>query len=112
MYCAAACAGIWVFANGKWQLKTDRHGLTRDQFNALQYSTLAIDPARPNILYAGQNHGWRGRSGGVSRSLDYGATWINITRNLGLWLTVWGLSVSPHNGTVYLSTDYGTWRLP
>jgi len=30
---------------------------------------------------------------------------------LGPWLTVWGLSVNPHDGTVYIGTDYGTWRL-
>ena len=112
LYCAASYTGIWVFADNTWHLRTDEHGLTRDQFDSLLYASLAVDPTHPNIVYAGQMHCWEGRSGGVSRSADYGMTWEDITGNLGPWLTVWGLSVSPHDGTVYVSTDYGTWRLP
>ncbi len=112
LYCATSYAGIWVFADDAWRLRTDEHGLTKDQFVALMYATLAVDPTRPNIVYAGQNHCWEGRSGGISRSTDSGMTWEDITGNLGPWLTVWGLSVNPHDGTVFVSTDYGTWRLP
>jgi photosystem II stability/assembly factor-like uncharacterized protein len=112
VYCATSYTGVWVFADGTWRLRTDKHGLTRDQFDVLLYASLAVDPTRPNIVYAGQMHCWEGRSGGVSRSTDYGLTWEDITGNLGPWLTVWSLSVSPHDGTVYIGTDYGTWRLP
>ncbi|MBT3374888.1 MAG: hypothetical protein HN742_08110 [Lentisphaerae bacterium] len=112
VYCAASYTGIWVFADNTWSLRTDEHGLTKDQFGAMLYAELAVDATRPNIIHAGQMHCWAGRSGGVSRSTDFGMTWEDITGNLGPWLTVWGLSVSPHDGTVYVGTDYGTWRLP
>lgn len=38
--------------------------------------------------------------------------WKNITNNLDLPFTVWSLSVSPHDGTVYVGSSHGTWKLP
>jgi ligand-binding sensor domain-containing protein len=55
---------------------------------------------------------WRGVARGIFRSTDSGEHWENITYNLGPDLTVWGITVSPHDGTVWLATDYGNWKLP
>lgn len=62
---------------------------------------LAIDPVTPSTLYAGSG------GGGVSRSIDGGATWT--VANAGLvdsW--VWSLAIHPLTpGVLYAGTDSG-----
>lgn len=108
---AATHTGIWVFDGKTWTVRDDRNGLEKDFFGGLKFSTIAVDPTSPSIIYAGQNHCWRGVARGIFRSTDYGKHWKNITGNLGPDLTVWAITVNPHDGTVWLGTDYGNWRL-
>jgi ligand-binding sensor domain-containing protein len=108
---AASHRGVWIFDGQHWTVRNDQHGLEKDAFGALNFSTIAVDPTRPNVIYAGQRHSWRGTARGISRSTDRGEHWENITRNLGPDLTVWAITVSPHDGTVWLGTDYGNWKL-
>ncbi len=103
--------GIWVFDGKKWKRKGEKDGLAPDQFGALNFFYIAVDSTHPNIIYAGQNHCWRGIARGIFRSTDYGEHWENITGNLGPELTVWAITVSPYDGTVCLGTDYGNWKL-
>jgi photosystem II stability/assembly factor-like uncharacterized protein len=94
---------------------------------------LAMDPANPNILYAGfwQAHRkpWMlvsgGKGSGMFKSIDGGDTWTEITRHPGLPAGLWGnigISVSGANprrvyaiieadeGGVFRSEDAGaTW---
>lgn len=108
---AATHTGIWIFDGNVWTLRDDRHGLEKDFFGELIFTNVAVDPTHPNIVYAGQNHSWRGVARGIFRSTDYGKHWENITSNLGPDLTVQAVTVSPHDGTVWLGTDYGNWRM-
>lgn len=109
---AASHTGVWIFDGKGWHVRDDRHGLEKDFFGGLIFNKIAVDPTRPNIIYVGGHHAWRGVAKGIFRSTDFGQHWENITRNLGPDLTVWAITVSPHDGTVWLGTDYGNWRLP
>lgn len=111
VYAATGYGGVWVHDATGWAARGVEHGLERDAFGALVFQCVAADPTRPGRVYAGQNHCWRGTARGVYMSDDYGASWRNITANLGPDLTVWAITVSPHDGTVWLGTDYGNWRL-
>lgn len=112
VYAATYHGGIYVFDGKQWRQRGVEAGLERDFFGAMIFQRLAVDPCHPNVIYAGQNHCWRGVAKGIFRSVDYGRTWTNISGNLGPDLTVWAITVSPHDGTVWLGTDYGNWRLP
>jgi hypothetical protein len=109
---AAGDTGVWVFDGTTWSLRDERNGLERNAFGDLCFRSIAVDPKRPNVIYAGENECWRGMARGIFRSTDYGDHWENITGNLGPDLTVWAITVSPHDGTVWLGTDYGNWKLP
>lgn len=108
---AGTTNGVWIFNGKTWRQKNEKHGLTRNHFGKLIFNKLALDPSRPKILYAATRYSWVGRAGGIFRSTDFGETWTNIIGNLGPYLTVWKIVVSPHDGTVFISSDYGTWRL-
>jgi photosystem II stability/assembly factor-like uncharacterized protein len=109
---AATWSGVWVFDGTGWTLRDERHGLERNFFGDLVFGSIAVDPTHPEVIYAGQNEAWKGVARGIFRSTDGGRSWKNISLNLGPDLTVWAITVSPHDGTVWLATDYGNWKLP
>jgi photosystem II stability/assembly factor-like uncharacterized protein len=95
---------------------------------------LSMDPANPDVLYAGLWEVFRtphslssgGPGSGLFKTLDGGATWIELTRRDGLPAPIWGklgVAVSPvdanrvyaiieaADGGVFLSDDGGQrWR--
>ncbi len=95
---------------------------------------LALDPANPDVLYAGfwqvVRRPWilvsGGAGGGLFKSSDAGAHWTELTKNPGLPTGLWGnigIAVSPakparvwalieaDSGGVYRSDDSGsTWK--
>ena len=101
---------MWVYDGSSWSGKGTADGLEADFFGGLDFASAAADPRTPGVVYAGQNVCWRGVARGVYRSTDHGRTWRNLNLNLGNDLTVWGISVTP-NGTAWLGTDHGTFRL-
>lgn len=109
---AAGDAGVWIFDGAGWTVRDDRNGLERNFFGDLCFRWIAVDPTRPQTIYAGQMEVWHGIARGIFRSTDSGEHWDNISANLGPDLTVWAITVSPHDGTVWLGTDYGNWMLP
>ena len=93
---------------------------------------LEIDPANPNVLYAGvwafRRTPWTHRSGsekgGVFKSVDGGRTWKKLTEGLPKLIGRVGVKVAPSNpsvvyaiteakeGTMYRSDNAGeTWRM-
>jgi photosystem II stability/assembly factor-like uncharacterized protein len=110
IYAGTTWGGVWVYDGASWSSRGESAGIEADWFGSLYIRCVAVDPTRPNVIYAGQNHSWRGMARGVFRSTDYGDTWSNISGNLGPDLNVWSIMVSPHDGTVWLGTDYGNWR--
>jgi photosystem II stability/assembly factor-like uncharacterized protein len=99
--------------NGLWEQRNQ--GITNDipDHPADHYSTkyIAIDPLNPNVIYIGKNGLGYGQSDGVFMSVDSGESWENISKNLGLDSTVWGLKVNPNNDAIYIASSLGTWAL-
>lgn len=69
-------------------------------------NVMAIDPLRPNILYAGM---WRG--GRLCKTVDSGATWTNVKSGLNGVDEIYAIEVDPTvPDTVYLGTDIGVYK--
>jgi photosystem II stability/assembly factor-like uncharacterized protein len=100
----------------------DRHGC----------SDLDIDPANPNIVYAGMwlfdrkqwNHTSGSEQGGIFKSVDAGRTWTKMKTGLPTLIGRIGIKVAPsqpnivyalmetQKGYVWRSDDFGTtWRM-
>ncbi len=109
---AANGLGVWVFDGEEWSVRGEADGLEKNAFGSYAFARIAVDPTHPRTVYAGQLEGWGGVSRGIFRSTDGGGHWTNISANLGPELSVQAITVSPHDGTVYLATDYGNWKLP
>ena len=104
--------GVLIWNGSNWELKTDADGLEKDWFGSLRVGHITVDPKHPNVVYAGKTLRTEGHTNGIFRSIDYGKTWKNITYNLGPEFTATAISVNPHNGYVFISSNLGTWRLP
>jgi len=109
---AASSDGVYIWDIARWLLRDDAHGLQKDRFDSVNTLYVTVDPAHPNVVYAGKWIAWRGHSNGVFRSMDYGQTWENITGNLGPEFTPWAISVNPHDSYVYIGSSHGTWKFP
>jgi photosystem II stability/assembly factor-like uncharacterized protein len=109
----ASNSGLYIYddKDKMWGKKEKESGLSRDRFGLMSFKCVAVDPSHPEVVYAGRWAPGKGHSNGIFRSVDYGKTWENITYNLGTEFTVWSISVSPHDGIVYLGSSHGTWKL-
>jgi len=112
VYVATHYLGIFIWDGQQWVNKTETNGLEKDRFGTLSVRNVAIDPRHPKVVYGGRWFAFCGHANGIFRSKDYGASWENITAGLGPEFTTWAVSVSPHDGYVYLGSSHGTWRLP
>ena len=101
---------MYIYNGKKWIRKAEESGLSKDYFGMVQCWEVVVDPRHPEVVYVGRGAIGKGHSNGVFRSVDYGETWENISYNLGE-ITIWGLGVSPHDGTVYVGSSHGTWKL-
>ena len=110
----ASCGGysghIQVYDGQTWTARKEANGLERDYLGRMVFERIAVDPSFPNVIYAGQRD-WAGPARGIARSIDSGASWETINWNLPVDLDVWGISVSPHDSTVWIATDYGNFRM-
>ncbi|MBI5043430.1 MAG: hypothetical protein HZC10_06310 [Nitrospirae bacterium] len=107
----ASNAGFYIFDGKRWIKKDEESGLSKDYFGLISFKCVAVDPMHPEVVYTGRWAPGKGHSNGIFRSTDYGKTWQNISYNLGD-ITIWSVSVSPHDGTVYIGSSHGTWKLP
>ncbi|MCC6220800.1 MAG: hypothetical protein IT291_06135 [Deltaproteobacteria bacterium] len=112
MYAVAQTNGLYVWNGTTWIKKGAVDGFPKDAFNRYGTVAIAIDPLKPNIIYAANTDQTMGQSNGVFRSTDYGSTWENISYNLGPEINIAALKVNPHNGYIYLGSYHGTWKLP
>lgn len=111
VYATGAWRGVFVFDGVSWVIKNGVHGLSNDSFGGLSIGSVAIDSSCPNVVYAGARRQWVGLSNGIFRSVDYGNSWHNINGNVGDNFAVWSINVNPFDSTLWLGTDYGSWRL-
>jgi photosystem II stability/assembly factor-like uncharacterized protein len=98
-----------IFAAGNHLLKSSDGGISWNEIKTgITYSNtgaFAIDPASPEILYAGSLFG-----GGVSKSIDSGNNWSKV--NTGLTATtVYDLTMDPASPqTLYATTVEGVFK--
>lgn len=109
---AATNSGFYIYNGKKWIKRGEESGLEKDYFGMLSFKCVAVDSQYSEVIYTGRWAPGKGHSEGIFRSVDCGKTWENITYNLGLPITIWSVSVSPHDGTVYIGSSHGTWKLP
>jgi len=102
--------GIWIYDGKRWTGRDAANGLEKDFFGEMGFYNIAVDPRRPEVIYAGQRSS-HGVAHGIFRSTDYGQTWKNINGNFDPELTVWAITISPHDSTVWLGTSHGNWKL-
>jgi hypothetical protein len=111
IYAAGVSGGIWKSTNGgaSWVPLAD---LMAD----IAVCTLAIDPANPNVIYAGTGEGYfngdSARGAGVFKTTDGGATWAQLAAtNTPDFYYVNKVVVSPlASSRVYAATRTGIWR--
>lgn len=112
LYAAVDSSGVFVWDGSRWIEKTASSGLTRDWFGRQQTQTIAVDPKHANVIYVGRAAPTYGQSNGVFRSTDYGATWQNVSFNIGPEININAISVNPVTGYAYAGSYHGVWKLP
>lgn len=110
MFVGSVSGGIW---------RTGNAGATwfpvNDFMANLAVTTIVINPADNNIMYAGTGEGFGNgdalQGGGIFRSGDQGVTWTQLaTTNNGNFNFVNRIAVSPDGATLLAATNVGIWR--
>jgi|CXWL01.1.fsa_nt_gi hypothetical protein len=79
----------WTYTSG-WNPGTGR------------LSAIAIHPANENIIYVGSP------GGGLWKSINAGASWVPLTDNNSLWMSIFAITIDPlDQNTVYVGTSNG-----
>lgn len=103
IYLATAGGGVW---------KSTNHGRTFSSLDArlpfLSIGAIAVDPAHPNVIYAGTGTDSQVSGIGILRSTDGGRTWTTLGANLFTGENIYALLVTP--GTVLVGADSGVYR--
>jgi hypothetical protein len=113
IYLGTAQGGVWKSSdNGvSWEVKTDNEV-------SLAIGALAVDPNSPQIVYAGTGEGnFSGDSYyglGILKSIDGGATWVNLASTIFLGTRFSRLVVDSGSGTpatrLFAATQSGLFR--
>jgi hypothetical protein len=113
LYLGTAQGGIWKSTDngGAWDPKTDNEV-------SLAIGALALDPNSPQIVYAGTGEGnFSGDSYyglGILKSIDGGATWVNLASTTFLGARFCRLVVDAGSGTpatrLFAATQSGLFR--
>lgn len=107
----ATVRGIYRIENGRAELRDHRHGLARDHFGTMFVNTVACDPKNPDRVFAGRRALGYGNGNGVFSSADNGRSWKDMNLNLSPGMTIFAVKVSPFDGSAYIGTSFGTFRL-
>jgi photosystem II stability/assembly factor-like uncharacterized protein len=108
LYTAGVAGGVWKSEDegGSWKPLTD-------SMANLAVSTLAMDPANPDILYAGTGEGFSNidavTGAGIFQSLDGGETW-NLLPQARFRFTNKIVISTAEPRHVYAATNTGVWR--
>ncbi len=112
LYAGGVAGGVWKSTDGavSW------HPLT-DLLPNLAVSSLAMDPANSNVLYAGTGEGYFNgdsvRGAGIFKTIDGGATWhrLAVTADNANFYYVNDIKISSRNSSrVYAATGTGVFR--
>lgn len=111
MYAAGVAGGVWKTTNGGTSWSP-----TSDLMANLAVGSLTMDPANPNILYAGTGEGFANgdavRGAGIFKTTDGGANWTQLANTTSTdFYYVNDMAISPVNSNrVYAATRTGVWR--
>ncbi len=107
VYLGAVAGGVWKSTNGgsTWTA-------LNDFMENLAVCALVIDPANPNIIYAGTGEGFFNldaiRGAGIFKSTDAGNSWARLSStNNSNFYYVNDLDINSTNGTLYAATRKG-----
>jgi hypothetical protein len=116
MYAGGVAGGIWKSTDGggRWRPADDL------MLN-LAVTTIVIDPANTNVLYAGTGEGFFAapsvRGLGIFKSVDAGVSWVQLAGTadpnvpIGAFYYVNDIVLSPNDSArVYAATRSGVWR--
>lgn len=113
MWAGSVSGGVWKTTTGgvsSWRTNTDF-------LSNLAVNCMAIDPANPNILYAGTGEGFFPidtlRGNGIFKTTDGGDNWrpLSSTQNNSDFQWVNRLAISPTNSELLLAgTQFGLFR--
>lgn len=111
MWAGGAGGGVWKTTNGgsTWTALDDRMA-------NLSVNSIAIDPADPQVLYAGTGEGFYNvdaqRGNGIFKSIDGGNTWTQLPNSdFSEMYRVNKIVVSKLNSArIYAATRYGLYR--
>ncbi len=92
----------------KWSLRLDpyawaTHSIVRSMLTNVEVCALAIDPQRPEHLYAGT------KRNGIYKSINGGAHWIRVDDNLLSDNRIYAFAIDSTSGIVYAGTDKGVY---
>jgi hypothetical protein len=121
VYAGAASGGIWKTTDGGNTWADKSGGL-----NLLTFGSIAIDPANPEVIYAGTGeYHWilteRFYNGdGMYKSTNGGDSWVKINADFGMVTHFSDLVISPHNPNILMAAiaknlqdsppNQGIWR--
>ncbi|MEW6518554.1 MAG: hypothetical protein AB1461_03990 [Thermodesulfobacteriota bacterium] len=111
LYVAANWNGLWILESGQWRQVGPEQGIVKDSFGTNFVKLVEVDPSVPGRVLVGKWAPGMGQGNGVFESNDGGRSFTNITGNIGPELSVWGLKVSPYDGSVFVGTSRGTYKM-
>ncbi len=107
----ATSRGVYRIEKGRVEIRDYRQGLARDHFGTMFVQCIGYDPRNPDRVFAGRRALGYGNGNGVFMSSDNGKSWHDYNMNLSQGMTVFSIKVSPFDGSVYMGTSFGTFRL-
>ena len=109
MWVGGVAGGVWKTTNGgaSWSTNTD-------YLANLAVNCMVMDPANPDVLYAGTGEGFFSgdviRGDGIFKTEDGGNNWVQLP-NSRIFQWVNRLAISPTNSKIMLAaTQYGLYR--
>lgn len=103
IYLATAGGGVWKSTDGGRSFTSqDAH------LPFLSIGAIAVDPSRPNVVYAGTGTDAQVSGIGILRSTDGGRTWVREGARLLTGQDVYALLVTPQ--AVFAAADEGLYR--
>jgi photosystem II stability/assembly factor-like uncharacterized protein len=82
LYYIAARDELWVYDVNESELRNISESIPADQNGNKRFSSVAVDPVEPHIVYAVGPANVYNSTTAVKRSVDAGASWQVLTRNL------------------------------
>jgi hypothetical protein len=121
VYASCYTGGLWKVYLADSSIVDLTANTPADKYNVRRFSTVAVDPGNPEIVYAGGTRDIYSNDVGVIRSTDGGDSWIPLTTDPRHKNSAFGISagretsnvrVNPETGYAFCSSScYGVWKI-